>query len=54
MFGSLRFGTWLGGFSLRILRFLLVFWIKGFWILLRVLGLGFWDLAKGLVFWPRI
>ena len=31
-----------------------MFWIKGFGILLRVLGLGFWDLAKGLVFWPRI
>ena len=31
-----------------------MFWINGFEILLSVLGLGFCDLAKGLVFWPRI
>ena len=37
-----------------ILGFWLVFWIKGFGIFLSVLGLGYCDLAKGLVFWPRI
>ena len=31
-----------------------MFWIKGFRNLLSVLGLGFFDLAMGLVFWPRI
>ena len=48
------FVIWLGGFNLKILGFWLVFWIKDFGILLSVLGLGFCDLAMGLVFWPRI
>ena len=48
------FGIWLGGFKLKILGFWLVIWIKGFGILLSVSGLGFFDLAKGLVFWCRI
>ena len=48
----MRFGIWLGGFSLSILDFFLVFWIKGFWILLRVLGFGkgFSVLAQDLRF----
>ena len=31
-----------------------MFLIQGFDILLRILGLGFCDLAKGLGFWRRV
>ena len=31
-----------------------MFLIKGFGILIRILGLGFCDLAKGLGFWRRV
>ena len=31
-----------------------MFLIKGFGILLRILGLGFCDLPKGLGFWRRV
>ena len=31
-----------------------MFLIQGFGILLRILGLGFCDLAKGLGFWRRV
>ena len=48
------FGIWLGGPNLKILGFWLVFWIKGFGILLSVLWLGFCDLAMGLVFWLMV
>ena len=48
------FGIWLGAFNLKILGFWLVFLIKGFWILLSVLWLGFCDLAMGLVFRLRV
>ena len=38
------------GLSPKVLGFCLVFLNKGFGILLRILGLGFCDLAKGLGF----
>ena len=31
-----------------------MFLIRGFGILLRILGLGFCDLAQGLGFWRRV
>ena len=31
-----------------------MFLIQGFGIFLRILGLGFCDLAKGLGFWRRV
>ena len=40
--------------SPKVLIFCLVFLIKGSGILLRILGLGFCDLAKGVGFWRRV